>query len=182
METVEGTLQDHNSSHLRQCFYGIVPYGTVPKWVRLGLALTGLAGTDPNGTASRAQMDPLTKSIPFGTVPRKVSCKRAERFQMGTARNFFLFYPYKKLQHMLHTARKWCWYWLFKHLKNKTRLKGWNLKNFHPSILFLKGKRDADVFVLKKYLWFNKAFGTLWNRSRVNVDLLQVFLYSQHIL
>ena len=61
METVEGTLQDHNSSHLRQCFYGIVPYGTVPKWVRLGLALTGLAGTDPNGAASRTQMDPLTQ-------------------------------------------------------------------------------------------------------------------------
>ena len=31
---------------------------------------TGPAGTVANGTASRTQMGPLTKSIPFGTVPR----------------------------------------------------------------------------------------------------------------
>ena len=47
---------------------------------------TGPTGTVPNGTTSRTQTGPLTKSIPFGTVPRKVSCKRVERFQMGTAR------------------------------------------------------------------------------------------------
>ena len=46
----------------------------------------GPAGTVPNGTASRTQMGPLTKSIPLGIVPRKVSCKRVERFQRGTAR------------------------------------------------------------------------------------------------
>ena len=47
---------------------------------------TGPAGNVPNGTASRTQMGPLTKAIPFGTVPRKVLCKRVGRFQTGTAR------------------------------------------------------------------------------------------------
>ena len=61
---------------------------------------TGPTGTVPNVTASRTQMAALTKSIPFGTVPRKVSCKRVERFQMGTARNwcFRSFFSYSDKQ------------------------------------------------------------------------------------
>ena len=43
----------------------------LPEWVRLGLAFT----RDLNETSSRTQTGPLTKSIPFGTVPRKVSWK-----------------------------------------------------------------------------------------------------------
>ena len=50
---------------------------------------TGPAGTLPYGTASRTEMGPLTKSIPFGTIPRLVSCKRVDRFQTGTARKLF---------------------------------------------------------------------------------------------
>ena len=65
---------------LGSVYTGPVPFGTVPKWY------TGPTGTVPNGTASRTQMGPLTKSIPFGTAPRKVSCKRVEQFQMGKAR------------------------------------------------------------------------------------------------
>ena len=44
---------------------------------------TGPAGTVPNGAATCSyQTGSLTKSIPLGTVPRKVSCKRVERFLM----------------------------------------------------------------------------------------------------
>lgn len=80
---------------------------TVPKYGNtLGSAYTGSVPfrTVQMGTLRRAftwdalepfqmellaetQMGPLTKSIPFGTVPRKVSCKRVEqRFHAGTAR------------------------------------------------------------------------------------------------
>ena len=72
---------------LRQRLHGI---GSICNRTQMGTfrpcVHTGPTGTVPNGTASRTQMGSLTKAIPFGTVPRKVSCKRVERFQTGTAR------------------------------------------------------------------------------------------------
>ena len=83
-------IVDQNRT-FRQRLHGI---GSIWNRTQMGTfrpcVYTGPAGTVPNGAASRTQMGPLTKAIPFGTVPRKVSCKRVERFQTGTARKFDL--------------------------------------------------------------------------------------------
>ena len=61
-------------STLRQHLYGI---GSILNRAQMGTfrpcVYTGPTGTVANGTASRTQTGPLTKSIPFVTVPGKVS-------------------------------------------------------------------------------------------------------------
>ena len=72
---------------LGSVYTGLVPFGTVPKWVRLGIAFTRdplepfqmelLAVPKRVHLRSRSHLEPY---------PEGISCKRVERFEMGTAR------------------------------------------------------------------------------------------------
>ena len=77
----------------KQRLYGIGSIWNRTQLSTLRLCLyTGPAGTVPIGTASRTQMGPLTESIPFGTVTRKVLCKWVERFQNGNGWEMMLLF------------------------------------------------------------------------------------------
>ena len=75
---------------LMNCILGPVytrsdPNGSVPKVSRIGLAITqGLTDPNPFGSAIRTQTGSLSKVIPFGSDPKKVSCK-----QVGSDPNWY---------------------------------------------------------------------------------------------
>ena len=128
-------------------FYtGSVPFGTVPKWVRLGLEFT---------------QDPLEPfQMELLAVPKWVHLLSRSHLESYPGRSRVNGWNGSKRERPGNDAAIHC----LNTFIDKRRLKRWNYKNFR---FFFEKRKTSDV-CFERHLRFNKALATFWNRSRVN--------------